>query len=572
MLTLPPGGIIEYYVDLPMNPALKFGLLSDMEIAGNSKVNVCIYSEGGEKIIHSFTGEELHQPKENIIELKKFAMETVRIVFSNSKRNHKDLNVSWLNPVIISSSTKYLPSFWESRSKENVGISGVGEVKRSRKANVFIYLVDALRADHLSCYGYEKKTSPFLDKFSKDSILFKKCFANASWTRPAVASILTGLYPNKHRAESRKEKLSSDAIMISEVLQSKGFSTHYITANSNVSKAFNFKQGIDNYLYLAKRQENKKDRYFSSEFINENFFKSISESADFAEKPIFAYLHTVDPHEPYTPQDPFLKFKRQDLEKGREHLANAANLYKKRGTSGLTEKDLAYVTSLYDCEILHNDYYFGEFIEFLKDKDLYDNSIIVFLADHGEQFMEHRGLTHGNSIYNEEIHVPLVIKFPGGEYADQQSELYVSQVDIVPTILDYLGMDIPPKVDGENVLPFLDEVGFKRTILIKELKVAGKNFVGFISSADKKKYIARYKGKEFKDMVRYEVYNLRRDFGESDNLFRSRSQFHFQSMKFQIDYLLELIGRSAFRKEKEVDYKKLDPKILEELRGLGYIK
>jgi arylsulfatase A-like enzyme len=568
--SLPSGGILEYFFILPKNPVLKFKLFSREKTKNNSQVHVAVYNEKEGEIVRNYRTGDNDESIEYEIDLKKFSNQTVRIVFSSSINNEVDSIVSWMNPGIYSSSVPYKPAFWESGKEMRYDSVKDRSKKISRKANVFIYLVDTLRADHLSCYGYERKTSPFIDDFAKDGLLFENCFANASWTRPAVASLLTGLYPIKHRAENRK--LSLDVTMLSEILDSHSFSTAYLTSNANVSENVNFSQGIDSYTMIYQKQEDGSDRYYSSELLNAEFFKWLEESAGTSEEPLFAYIHTMDPHGPYTPAEPFLKFERKDLEKGRKNLGFTDNLYSRRGSGELTDEDIEYAASLYDCEILHNDHYFGEFIDFLKKKSLYKDSIIVFIADHGEQFMEHGGLTHGTSIFNEEIHVPLIIKFPEGEFAGQRSDIYTSQVDVFSIILGYLGMDLPPEVDGIDLLPIIGKENLSRTILIKSYKDIEKNFVGLIESKNRMKHIADYRGIDLKNMVKYQIYDLQKDFKESKDLYKNRGPFHFRSIKFQIDYILEKLEKSAFRREGELDYNKLDPKIIEELKALGYIK
>ena len=216
-----------------------------------------------------------------------------------------------------------------------------------RKPNIILISIDALRADHLSCYGYEKKTTPVIDEFSKDGFLFNNCFASANWTRPAVGSILTGLYPNKHGAESKKDSVSSEVVMISEILGAMGYSTIHLTATTHVSKKFNFDQGVD---YYCRR--NPEDN--SSELINSDFYKLINNNPNLLEKPIYAYLHTDDPHSPYKPRAPFLKLKKA-IEDNRNN-PDWPKFRAKIKKHNLTEEEIDMVMSLYDCEILKSDY------------------------------------------------------------------------------------------------------------------------------------------------------------------------------------------------------------------------
>jgi arylsulfatase A-like enzyme len=538
MISVPPGGILEYYVDLPVSPILKLSIFSDEKIVNDSKVSIAIYNKEGEKDISNFKIGDLYQKQEHKLNLTQFENETVKIVFSNSIDNNPNSAVFWVNPVIYSHSRKGLPPFWRVEKKPIVRNVPKKDMKRSKSPNVFIYLIDTLRANHLSCYGHKKKITPFIDEFSKDGFLFDNCFASANWTRPAVSSILTGLYPYKHGVETKKDSVSSELVMISEILRSMGYSTIHLTSTVHASKAFNFDQGVD--YYSRCDTENK-----SSELINSDFSKLINNNPDLLKKPIYAFLHTDDPHDPYAPRAPFLKFKKAiETEKNFPIWPKMRAKIKKHN---LTEEEIDFVMSLYDCEISKSDYYFGKFIDYLKQRGLYENSIIVLIGDHGEQFDEHGGFFHGGSIYNEEIRVPLIIKFPNGEFSGCQSNLFVSQVDVLPTILEYLGVEIPSCVDGISLLYQLKKVDLKRTIFIN-VNHRNSNLNGFIFTLDKTKLITRHKDKSYANVMSYEMYNLENDFHESNCLFKAGSPFYTGSIKFRIDCLLENMERSALKK------------------------
>lgn len=560
MIVVPPGQLLDYHIELSKNPILKFGLSTNTPLKRDSRVHVEISNIQGNKISHTFERDQINRHKEIKLNLESFANESVRIVFANSINNDPDLLIFWTNPVVHFSAEKDFPLFLQ--AKKNVSVKKSRKKQKSKKPNVFIYLVDALRADHLSCYGYDKETTPFIDEFSKDGILFRNFFANASWTKPAVGSILTGLYPHKHRAETREEKLSSDVIMLSEILKLNGYYTIYLTSNVNISKEFNFNQSIDYYKWSPVYDN-------SSEILNSDLFSFIENNPGILEEPIFAYIHTIDPHEPYVPQEPFLKFMRKDIEK--KGLAFSSDINLKRSTEGLSKEDIEFIMSLYDCEIYQNDFHFNKFIEFLKEKELFENSIVIFVSDHGEQFFEHGELFHGYSIYNEEIHIPLIIKFPHNEFSGTQSDLFLSQVDLMPTLLNYLGYDIPAQVDGMDILSLLKKENVKRSIFIKE-NLDDFSFIGFITNTDKMKYIANFKDTYLSKVTSYEIYDLKKDFFENNNLLLDSTLFQAKTMKFRVDFLFQQTGESIFKKESDVDIKKLDPATIEALKALGYLK
>lgn len=564
-ILIPSGGIIEYGVDLPKKPTLKFGLMGDP----SANFTIFVNSEDDiEKRYDYKLGNDTESEKINI-DLSEFSKKYVNFIISVSSQS--DAYVAWQNPV-ISSSSKREESYWGIFSKEKIA----AEKNRTRtdnsdkKPHVFIYLVDTLRADHLGCYGYHKETSPFIDEFSAEGVLFVNAFANASWTKPTVASLLTGMYPNKHGAEDRPDVLPDSVAMLPEILQSSDYHTLYIISNGNVAREFNFDQGNDYYEVVTPHD------YTSSELINKAFFNWFSENGEKVDKPLFAYLHTVDPHHPYTPKEPFLKFKIEDKE--REGLAIRQNVLRKKRREGLSGEDIEYIISLYDCEILHNDYYFQEFINFLKEKNLYDDSIIVILGDHGEQFDEHGELYHGLSIYNEEIQVPIIIKFPHKEFEGYRPKFIMTQVDILPTILDYLGIPFPKGVDGISVLNHLEKKidNINRTVMIKEKlnfeSWKGVSYVGFILKNEK--HIIRYPRYDYADIKSYEVYDLEKDPDERENrnIFVSRMGLLSNKIKFHTDSVLHDYDKLTFSLNEKINLKDLPEEKIKALKALGYIR
>lgn len=564
-ILIPSGGIIEYGVDLPKKPTLEFGLSGDL----SANFTIFVNSEDDiEKRYDYKPGNNTKSERINI-DLSEFSNKYVNFIISVSSQS--DAYVAWKNPVISTSSLRE-ESYWGTFSIERIAAEkSITRAETSdKKPHVFIYLVDTLRADHLSCYGYHRETSPFIDEFSAEGVLFINAFANASWTKPAVASLLTGMYPNKHGAEDRPDLLPDSVEMMSEIFQSNDYHTLYIISNGNVAKEFNFDQGNDYYEVVTPHD------YNSSELINKAFFSWFNENGEKVDKPLFAYLHTVDPHHPFTPKEPFLEFKIEDKE--REGLAFSQNVIRKKIREGLSREDIEYIMSLYDCEILHNDFYFQEFISFLKEKNLYDDSLIVFLSDHGEQFDEHGELYHGLSIYNEEIHVPIIIKFPNREFKGYRPKFIMTQVDILPTILDYIGIQFPKSVDGISVMDYLENKNdyINRTVMIKEKLNfegwKGVNYIGFILNNEK--HIIRYPRYDYTDIESYEVYDLVKDPEERENrnIFLSRMGILLNKIKFHTDTVLHDYDKLTFSLNEKIDLLDLPEEKIRALKALGYIR
>jgi len=555
---LPPGAMLEYYFDLPPKPVLKFGLSFHGEVRKDAHVNLAVYGETGRHLLRVFTKKHSFKGKTLSVKLDRFAGETVKVVFANSSENPPGFRVSWIDPEVYSKKgiplRQGIPDPVAQRENQPNPKQGISP------KNIFIYLVDTLRADHMSCYGYERETTPFVDKFAEEGILFRNYLANASWTKPTVGSLLTGLYPNKHRAEDRKEKMSDEALFLSEILKPFGYTTISITTNPSITREFNFAQGVDFYF-------SNPTRHGSSEYVNSIFASLLEENPDLKQKPMFAYLHTMDPHFPYTPLKPFRKFKKVDRERDQLRLKSIImQIY----SSGLNQDDVDYLASLYDCEILQSDHYFNVFLDSLKKHGLYDDSIIIFTADHGEQLYEHGGWNHGHSIYNEEIHIPLIIKLPGNKDAGLKPDFFVTQVDVLPTILEYIGIEPPSSIDGISIFNRMKNPTLREEIFIKE-KIDKYFFTGLVTIPARRKYIYQYSDILSTDCIDSQMYDLKTDAQERNNLFTWETLFEMKSVKYKVDCFLKEMRKSSLKAE-EVDFEKIDPEIVRALRALGYIK
>jgi arylsulfatase A-like enzyme len=316
--------------------------------------------------------------------------------------------------------------------------------------NVFIYMIDTLRPDHLGIYGYSRPTSPHIDAFAQDATLFLDAVAQTSWTRPAVASIFTGLNPPSHGVVRADRALAEDLASLPEVLQGLGYQTWGIITNGNVAPAFGFGRGFDRYDYMHEGQP--VEMHQLSDRVNERLFGWLD--AREQDGPLMAYLHTTDPHSPYTPRSPY-----------REQLAGAvrdpeagSRPYMRRLQLGEAPAPGTQqrVRALYDAEIAFNDASFGAFIAKLKQLGLYEGSLIILLSDHGEAFAEHGSWQHGSTLYDEVVAIPLVIKFPKGGGRGEVVTTTARQVDVLPTVLDVLQSAQPPGLEGRSLLPEAD--------------------------------------------------------------------------------------------------------------------
>ena len=309
--------------------------------------------------------------------------------------------------------------------------------------NILLYVVDTLRADHLGLYGYDKPVSPALDRFGARATVFDNAVAQSSWTRASMASIFTGLWPLKHATNGRKDVLDPEAMTLAEILSAAGYVTVAKVRNWNVFPVFGFRQGFEEF---HKVREGKADRVNR---LVEGWLDSRPQ-----ERPFFLWVHTVDPHEPYRPP---AATRELFMEEGQKQF----DLDKHPGfklTREMSDQErqsvVQYLLALYDAEIAFNDRAFGELVALLEKLDLLDSTVVIFVSDHGEEFLEHGTWGHGRNLHAENLNVPMVVRFPDRGHGNRVEEV-VQQIDLLPTLLDYIGLPIPAGVEGRSFLPLL---------------------------------------------------------------------------------------------------------------------
>src|SRR3954469_17732096 len=310
--------------------------------------------------------------------------------------------------------------------------------------NVILYLVDTLRADHLGCYGYSRPVSPHVDAFARQAVLFRHTVAQSSWTRPATTTILTGLLPRTHGVNGRRDKLSEQALTLAEMLQARGYQTAGFVTNGNVARGFGLAQGFETYELLPRKRSAAIDVNAAAAGWLKSGWKR--------DAPFFLYLHTVEPHAPYTPPAPFRQ--RFAPEVHDEALTRMRIFHRlEDGSLAPTPELRQSLFDLYDAEIAANDAAFGELVDLLVRRGLWEDTAVIFVSDHGEELFEHGGWEHGKTLHSEMLDVPLIVRVPGAGARTVQRQ--VQQIDVTPTILDLLGLPVPPVVEGRSLAPWI---------------------------------------------------------------------------------------------------------------------
>jgi arylsulfatase A-like enzyme len=326
------------------------------------------------------------------------------------------------------------------------GPAVAGDRASQERPNIVVYLIDALRADRVGCYGYDRDTTPRIDEFASSALVFSGAQAQTSWTRTAVASIFTGLLPQQHGAIDKKDALPESATTIAELLTGAGYESAAVVANGNISQIYGFAQGFSYYKFLQEVVVG--EHVVRSEDVNAAVFSWLDEAR--GSQPFFLYVHTVDPHLPYAPPRSFRETFAPGVDDPSIGSVEAVNKIA-ADRSKVTPRLVEQLSNLYDGEIAANDATFGELMDGLEQRGLTENTVIVVLSDHGEEFFDHKGWTHGNTLHAEMLDVPLIIRVPG--IPPQTIPEIVQHVDVFSTLVDLAGLDVPPGVFGRSARP-----------------------------------------------------------------------------------------------------------------------
>lgn len=307
------------------------------------------------------------------------------------------------------------------------------------RPNVVIYLVDTLRPDRLGTYGHTADTSPHLDAFAAEATVFENALAQAPWTRPSVASLFTGLSPLAHGVNRGYSRLPDDSSTVAELFDAAGYDTVGLITNAMVAHKLGFSQGFDSYR-LTSPAESVATRVVG---LFEEWLGSRR-----GEAPFFAYLHTYEPHGPYEPP---AELRRRFGAGDDGWIGSLAHLKRlSRGDIEAGEGEVEELLRLYDAEIRWNDEGFGRLIALLRERELLDETVVVFTSDHGEAFREHGTWQHGKVLYREVLGVPLVIRFPDRGHGARVAAP-VQLVDLLPTLTAAAGLDTPPGLAGRDL-------------------------------------------------------------------------------------------------------------------------
>jgi arylsulfatase A-like enzyme len=331
-----------------------------------------------------------------------------------------------------------------------------------QRPNVLLIVVDALRADRLECYGYSRQTAPNLNALAQNGVVFTDDMSQGAETVVAVPTLLTGRLPREHGVVwiRRDDRVWVGPGLrlptLATILKQNGYTTAAVSGNPLVGPSIGVEKGFDTFDQRAGRVYTW--LHASGADINACAYEWLRRYR--RDKPFFLYLHYIDPHNQYRPPSAFCAFGRPGYTPRDDAINKDLNdvfdpHLDKRVTRtmllehGISERDVTRMSDLYDAEVLSADHYIGELLERLRKDGLYDSTIIIVTADHGEAFMDHGNLEHGGSLYQELIRVPLIIKAPGVRGGQEVGDL-VESVDLAPTILDAVGVAPDAAMSGQS--------------------------------------------------------------------------------------------------------------------------
>jgi arylsulfatase len=438
---------------------------------------------------------------------------------------------------------------------------------QTSRPNVLLIVIDALRADRLHCYRYARGTSPALDNLAAEGVLFSDDMAQGAETLNSVPLLLTGRRPGAEgmiwrEAGGLKYALPGPTCpTLAELLKAQGYTTGLISVNPVLRMEAGVRRGFDTV--EAPFDVGPAWVLASSEELNRLAFAWLERHSG-SRKPFFLYLHYLDPHGEYQPPPHFCVFGRPGytarddkinaaMNRLPEELLAASTTARLLSGEGLTRADVARLSDLYDDEVLYSDHCVGQLFQKLKALGLYDNTLIVVTADHGEAFLEHDDAKHRASLYQELVHVPLIFKGPHIR-AGRRIEQLVESVDIAPTILDAVSGRAATPMSGRSLYGALAH-GAKLADAIGMAEIPLAN--SYALRVGKLKLILR--------PGRTELYDLSQDPGETRDLRSARPE--------EVDRLTKLLHRLlSQRSESTTKAEPLSAHEREVLKSLGYIK
>lgn len=448
-----------------------------------------------------------------------------------------------------------------------VGGCGAGGERGGRDApDVVVIVVDTLRADHLSQYGYQRPTSPALERFTAESTLFAAAYSTSSWTQPSVASLFTGLLPARHGVVKQSAILPSEFETLAGLLSGGGWNTAGFSGNLFVGEKTGFDRGFEYF----EGHDGKVLVYPDVEDMLERVDLWLNRAHN-EERPSFLYFQPMNCHGPYrVPVERRADLLGEAPSEAFDYNDDLMEAILKKGDLAARERVTPeYLESLrdqYDTAIRYSMDTVGLLLETLRNEGLYDNALIVVTSDHGEELFDHGGFGHGYSLFEEVVRIPLWIKRPR-QRESARVEQPVSLVDLLPTILETTGIDLTgaPQLDGSSLLPLLEDAGgsgaFRSRPILTDTRWKRRAVASSIRLGKYKllEIESDYEGRSNQKML----FDLNADPGETVDLSSAHPD--------KVTALSEAAARVLESKKSTVEVESAGDLDVEGLRALGYL-
>jgi arylsulfatase A-like enzyme len=448
---------------------------------------------------------------------------------------------------------------------------GLGAACNSREPvdAVILIAVDTLRADHVSPYGAQHPTTPFLEGLAREGRVFERAYATSPWTLPSFASMLTGLTPTAHAAGIIREKypdaklvpqrvgprgrvkLAAGVTTLAERLAGHGIATLAVVQNPNLDPVFGLDRGFDVYDYT--RGGNAKT--VRADTVVDRALAHLDALGD---QRFFLLVHLFDPHLSYDPPPSTRHRFTQGIETRLRLPVHAISKRWREDLDSFSESDQEFIRGAYDEEIAAVDEQLERLVAGLRDRELWQRSLVLFTSDHGEEFFEHGGFEHGHSVYDELVRVPMIAWGPGVKAGREKTA--VSGADVAPTALVALGATVPGGLYGESLWPLL--VGRGRDAAERTIVAEGTLY------GREKKMALRWPHKLVVTAGRAapQLYDLDADPAELRDVHRMNSEVA-HALRADLDHWIQLGQRDTTPETVE-----LDPELSDRLRELGYLE
>ena len=525
-------GAIAFYHPLQKRPTLSFSL--QFLQRKNSELDARVVVESDHPSIRK---EFELRPAENYrIDLSNFEERIVRITFQARSRNLIGLGgfLYWIDPMIQQVQDPQKPIHEELMRSVR---------ERQRNHNVLIFLFDATNPAHLGCYGYTKPTSPVIDSIAAEGVIFDNAIAQAVSTLPSTGSLMTGLYPEGHGVLGKRSVLPDTYKTMAEFFREAGFRTALFSANPNASPISGYHQGFEEIWSLREGRP-----IAANEFVEpfERWIRQVRQHR------FFGYLHIREPHWPYQPPRHFMS---------RFHQNPAFELMDLNPFVIPPMEQQERIRAAYDANLAFADAQFGTMLNLLRSMGLFDNTIIVILADHGEAFWQHGKQGHNHQVTEDTARIPFILRFPGEpDWKGKREPYVVGSIDLLPTFADIFSFSRKGlSFNGQSLLPFL--ISQKTaTGRYRLTQTSSQSMYGIRS--DEFKYIYHAQGRRSED----EFFHLVSDPNERVNVIQ---EFPISSGYYRAELKKTLKQLERFRSAAKQNAV-IDQEAEEELKALGY--